>query len=264
MRDGLMIAAAVITLASPVGARAEGQPSGGSFFFPFSEESCVVVGACSPECRKSLIKRSAAEAFREPSSEELAEVGDGYLITAFTRQEMQCRGLRPMELVITDSAKNVRSRFAFDNVSTETMSNAFGAAGEFHSSALVLTRADVVRAFGQDGLVHLVTSEGTKSVQFKTDALAESLNLDAGPEREARIARMSKEAATQALVEGCRYSIPTSVGLIHIHKAAEQLSKLSRAEGSAVVRPYVECIKGYAKHYKTDAAVVTLGSYFGK
>jgi hypothetical protein len=156
----------------------------GFFSFALNDEDCVNVVITSPKWRRAQADKKAADEFRKPTAAEL-NVSSGYDVLVWTTEELQCRGVRPNAIVVSDKANNVRIRYTLAP-SSEVKANAFGVTGTFHQATVRLQRAAIADAFAEDGILHVLASDGRKSAPFDAALVADSLDYETAVQRQAR------------------------------------------------------------------------------
>lgn len=238
MRKQLMV---VVALAVAGTASAEE----GFFSFAFDEEDCVSVAATTPAWRMGAAKRQAAEEFRKPTAAEL-NVGASFEFAVWNDETISCRSIRPKEVVITDNADNVRARYPLAP-SAAVKANAFGASGAFYTAVVRLQRAAVARAFGEDGRLHVITSDGRRTTTFASDDFAEAVDYETPVERKARQAKHDEDeiiAIAARLDKACEPGTASSEAYVQLVAAITAIDKsnLTREKVTALLKPYADCL----------------------
>jgi hypothetical protein len=274
--EGVRATTAVAVVLAAAGAYAQDLFKDGHFTFSFPPGACMNASISTPEWRRGAIERSAKDEYRTPTAAELAAVGTAYVLLVWTDEEMQCRGVRPKEVVITDPQDSLRARFPLTNVKAAVLSNAMGAKGDFYTGSVVLTRADMARAFGVSGILHVLASDGKKSAPFTARAVAEDLKYETPGQREARLAGQQSEdaalkkaeadhmkaAAADAMAEAC--TGPEDVRRMRLTIATVMLGKLSAVDAAAVVSPHAGCVKAFIAASPNSQDAVAYRSYLGE
>jgi hypothetical protein len=238
MRTQLMV---VVALAVATTASA----GEGLFSFAFNEDDCVNVAATTPAWRTSAAKRQATEEFRKPTAAEL-NVGTGFEFAVWNDETIPCRNIRPKELVITDNADNVRARYPLAP-SAAVKANAFGASGAFYTAVVRLQRAAVARAFGEDGRLHVITSDGRRTTTFARDDFAEAVDYETSTERTARQEKHDEDeiiAIAARLDKACEPGTNSSEAYVQLAAAIGAIDKsnLSRKKATELLQPYADCL----------------------
>jgi hypothetical protein len=219
----------------------------GIWFPSFADGSCVAVSVSSPRWVRSTAQAKATEEYRELTAAEKARIASaGYEVASWNDDQLPCRGIRPSALVVTDHEDHVRARFDFPaaNVRREVKANAFGVTGEFFHARVRVTQNALRAAFSEDGVVHLLTSDGTRTVTFKASDVAPVYETEA--EQAARKARDEHARAEREIASALTQVCTANSFVAEVHlKSALTLAKdhLSHEETVKAFEPHMKCLE---------------------
>jgi len=219
----------------------------------FGDGACVSLTITSPEWARNHIKRKAKEEYREVTASERAQItAAAFQITVWNDEELLCRDIRPTAVVVTDPADKARVRFDLANPERELKMNAFGVTGGFYTATIRPVRKTIRAAFGEDGVLHVLTSAGKRSAPFSAREIADDVGYETESERAARRAddnaateHQRKTDITERMMLAC-IEEPTAAG-IQFSAVADLIGTVPRAEAAGMLRPYVECLEREAK-----------------